>query len=126
MLFNFHDRKGKLLPDFDDPKCLAGFAFLMDISFHLNELNFQLQQLHQSFSNWNTLSANFKTRLMPKQQPRDPALQYVAAVSRLQTEFLEKFKDFHSQERILNVIVKLFSVNVMETPGDLNMKIIHI
>jgi hypothetical protein len=39
--------KGKPVSEFDDPKWLADFAFLKDISSHLNELNLKLQSKDQ-------------------------------------------------------------------------------
>jgi hypothetical protein len=57
---------------------------------------------------------------MLKLQSAEYAPQYVAAISQLQTEFQERFQDFRGQERTLNVVTNPFSVNVMETAGDLH------
>jgi hypothetical protein len=40
---DFMTAKGKLVSAFDDPKCLADFAFLTDISYHLYELHLKIQ-----------------------------------------------------------------------------------
>jgi hypothetical protein len=50
----------------------------------------------------------------------------VAAIFQLQTEFQERFQDFRAQERTLNVVTNPLSVNVMETPADLQMEIIDL
>jgi hypothetical protein len=54
---------------------------------------------------------------MLKLQSAEYAPQYVPAISQLQNEFQERFQDFCTQERTLNVVTNPFSVNVMETPG---------
>jgi hypothetical protein len=63
---------------------------------------------------------------MLKLQSAEYAPQYVAAISQLQTEFQERFQDFRAQECTLNVVTKLFPVNVMGTSGDLQMEIIDL
>jgi hypothetical protein len=139
----FMTAKGKPVLEFDDPKWLAYFAFLMDISSHLNELNLKLQSkdqlVHVLFNHIKAFQMKlklFKCQLqdqnlthfqrMLKLQSAEYAPQYVAAISQLQTEFQERFQDFRAQERTLNVVTNPFSVIVMETPGDLQMEIIDL
>jgi hypothetical protein len=43
----FVDMKGKPLPEFSDEDWISDFAFLMDMTQHLNDLNLQLQGINQ-------------------------------------------------------------------------------
>jgi hypothetical protein len=41
------DMKGKQLPEFSDEDWISDFAFLVDMTQHLNDLNLQFQGIHQ-------------------------------------------------------------------------------
>lgn len=138
----FLDMKGKPVKEFGDHDWMCDFAFLIDITQHLNELNLRLQGkdqlIHAMFdqikafesklSLWESqlLSNNlvhFET--LRKENP-DASVKYAEEVKQLKDEFHSRFQDFRRCEESFSIFSFPFGVSADTAPPELQMELIDL
>ena len=134
----FFDKKGRHFPELTDPIWLQDFAFLVDITAMLNELNIKLQgkdkDLSASISEVSAFGQKlqfWKGNLAAHDTTHFPCLQehlhkqdlsqaynsedHIQILVKLEEEFQTRFADFKKIEQLAQFITSPFSpVNVRE------------
>ena len=139
---SFMETKGKPVPQFSDPDWLCDFAFLTDITLHLNDLNTKLQGKENLIHNLlDTVKAFefkldlWKNQLLKKEYMHFPKLKscectdvdkYVEAVDLLKKEFQSRFSDFRDNEKYISLFARPFGVSVEDMPENFQMELIDL
>lgn len=138
----FMEQKGTEVPEFADPTWMCDFAFLVDVTAHLNQLNVQLQgrehlinELFQFVSAfemklrlWETQLRNANYVHFPTLMENEPASPdtYVAFVELLRREFADRFTDLRTHSGELMLFSNLFQVEVDGAPEAVQMELIEL
>lgn len=132
-------------PELQDEAWLNDFLFSVDILKYLSELNMALQGKNQFafhmytkvkafLTKLNLFAANFDNKLLnhfPSLLPRQEILnnndyhKYGTMIKDLHTEF-ERFQDFKSIEKSLNLVCAPFNFNVQEAPVEVQLELIDL
>ena len=121
---------------------IEDFAFLVDITTHLNELNSRLQRkgqlIHSVFDHVNAFAVKFtlwETQIYNKNFVNFPSLQslqvqnsqkYAKVITELRNDFDHRFADFEKSAMHFNVFSCPFSVKIEEVPENLQMECIDL
>ncbi|KAJ8891107.1 hypothetical protein PR048_010617 [Dryococelus australis] len=95
--------KGKLVAEFADDEWTCEFAFLVDITTHLNELNLRLQEVYFSDSQ-----------------------KYYGIISELMEQFDTRFQDFKKNTASFNLYSFPFSTSIDDVPENLQMECVSL
>jgi hypothetical protein len=139
------DMKGKPLPEFSDEDWISDFAFLVDMTQHLNDLNLQLQGRNQlvndifahvkafevklrlseiQLTNQNTaLFSNLNDRA---KSVSFNAAKYATEVGVLREEFKSRFQDYGKHKTSFRIFASPFEVNVEAVPVKFQMELIEL
>ncbi|KAI6651247.1 General transcription factor II-I repeat domain-containing protein 2B [Oopsacas minuta] len=121
----FMQLKGKPIPEFQEEEWLCDFAFLIDISSHLNELNTGLQGKDQlisaKFDHINAFQIKltlWESQLRVKSYVHFPTIRihkvndpegYAKFISSLREEFNDRFQDFRKQFLFQSLLISIQS-----------------
>jgi hypothetical protein len=121
---------------------MTDFAFLTDISLHMNDLNTWLQSkdqlVHTLFDHIKAFVAKLKlweAQLTKKASTHFQLLaksngssldEYTTKLAVLRSEFKERFSDFHNQQSSLDLFSSTFSVNAAEMPRSVKMELLEL
>ena len=139
----FMEQKGTAVPEFADPTWMCDFAFLVDVTAHLNQLNVQLQgrehlindELFQFVSAfemklrlWETQLRNANYVHFPTLTENEPASPdtYVAFVELLRREFADRFTDIRAHSGQLMLFSNPFQVEADGAPEAVQMELIEL
>ena len=122
---NFLASKGQKKSEFEDPTWNSDFAFLVDMTTHLNILNSTLQgknklihELYATIRSYETKLALFKLQLKNNNFFHFPSLnsqnnadgnKYARIISNLQENFDSRFGDFRHQQQSFEIFAGPFS-----------------
>lgn len=138
----FMEQKGKSMTELDDKYFLNDFAFLVDVTEHLNLLNAKLQGAKQIVSHmydhvraFSQKLAMFRYQLenfdfthFPSMSILSPASTeaYVSAINDLREEFALRFQDFFIHSSKFDVFAKPFSASPEEADAALQIELIEL
>ena len=138
----FMESKGNSVDEFVNEEWIEDFAFLMDITTHLNELNSRLQSkgqlIHSVFDHVNAFAVKFtlwETQIYNKNFVNFPSLQslqvqnsqkYAKVITELRNDFDHRFADFKKSAMHFNVFSCPFFVKIEEVPENLQMECIDL
>lgn len=142
----FMESKGKLIHEFSDENWLRDFAFLVDITGHLNDLNYRLlgkdqlvHNLYDSVKAFETKLILWESQLLNKNTIHFPKLMecvknsatwnsndYVQCISNLKEEFKSRFSDFREKEIFMRMFSSPFSVDIGSVPPELQLEFIDL
>jgi hypothetical protein len=139
--------KGKSLLEFSDEDWISDFAFLVDMTQHLNNLNLQLQRRNQLL---NDIFAHVKafevklrlweiqlTQLTKQNTAHFPTLndraksasfnaaKYATEFGVWREEFKSRFQDFRKNETSFRILASPFKVDVEAVPEKFQMELIE-
>lgn len=140
----FMESKGKPLCEFQDEKWIRDFAFLVDITGHLNELNYRLlgkgllvHNLYDYVKAFETKLILWERQLQNKDPVHFPTLrelvnngtewnseEYVQCISNLRKEFESRFSDFREKEIYMKMFSSPFSVDTESVPAELQLEFV--
>ena len=129
-------QKGQSIPEFQDNEWSCDFAFLIDITSHLNELNTRLQGKDQLISMMFDHIKCFKIKLrlwesqfrvknyahfpiLSKHKVAEPE-KYVKLLSTLREEFDERFQYFRIHSSDFCLFSSPFSINIASITENLH------
>ena len=134
----FMQLKGQPIPEFQDYERLCDFAFLIDISSHLNELNTRLQGKDQlisaMFDHINAFQIKlslWESQLRVKNYDHFPIIRihkvndpekYAKLISSLREEFNDRFQDFRNHSSYFSLFSSPFKVNIDSVAENLQME----
>ena len=127
---NFLASKGQKKPEFEDPMWISDFAFLVDITTHLNMLIHELYATIQSFE---MKLALFKLQLKNNNFFHFPSLnsqnnadgnKYARIISNLQENFESRFGDFRHQQQSFEIFAQPFSFDAQYAPQELQLELV--
>jgi len=137
----FMQSKGKPIAEFNDPKWMTDFAFVTNISLHMNDLNTRLQSkdqlVHTLFDHIKAFVAKLKlweAQLAKKDLTHFQLLaesncssldEYATKLAMLRSEFKERFSNFRNQQPSLDLFSMPFSVNAADMPGSVQMELLN-
>ncbi|XP_063989608.1 general transcription factor II-I repeat domain-containing protein 2-like [Diachasmimorpha longicaudata] len=138
---SFYESKSKSISEFQDKEWVSDFAFLVDITSHLNELNTRLQGKDQLINDMYDLISAFQMKLeLWEQQLRtknfthfptlseqpditsETAAEYASLTSDLKNEFESRFQDFKKYRLFFSAFATPFSTDVSSLPAHLQME----
>ena len=138
----FMESKGNSVDEFMNEEWIEDFAFLVDITTHLNELNLCLQRkgqlIHSVFDHVNAFAVKltlWETQIYNKNFVNFPSLQslqvqnsqkYAKVITELRNNFDHRFADFKKSAMHFNVFSCPFSVKIEEVPENLQMECIDL
>lgn len=144
----FMNEKGKPVAELDDPDWLHDLAFLVDITEHLNVLNVNMQGRNKLVTEYYDSIRAFQIKLglwemqLSRSNPAHfPSLQsvrvahgnndnmdrYKDKISRLKSEFQNRFQVFTQLEKEFSLFCSPFAVNAAsDVPEELQMELIEI
>ena len=138
----FMESKGNGVDEFMNEEWIEDFAFLVDITTHLNELNSRLQRkgqlIHSVFDHVNGFAMKltlWETQIYNKNFVNFPSLQslqvqnsqkYAKVITELRNDFDHRFADFKKSAMHFNVFSCPFSVKIEEVPENLQMECIDL
>ena len=138
----FMESKGNSVDEFMNEEWIEDFAFLVDITTHLNELNSRLQRkgqlIHSVFDHVNAFAVKltlWETQIYNKNFVNFPSLQslqvqnsqkYAKVITELRNDFDHRFADFKKSAMHFNVFSCPFSVKIEEVPENLQMECIDL
>ena len=141
-LTTFVREKGLEVPEFSDSKWLSDFAFLVDITNHLNSLNLKLQGKNQLVNVLYEHVCAFQARLrlwefqlkqqncahfptLNANQPID-VTYYSTFISDLSVQFDIRFADVEKYQREFSYFASPFDVNYIEAPEVMQLELIEL
>ncbi|XP_077969525.1 general transcription factor II-I repeat domain-containing protein 2-like [Styela clava] len=140
----FCQTKNKDIPQLSDKKWLSDFAFVVDVTALLNELNCKLQSKKLFVHNMHSLVKSFITKLqfLSRQLQNNnlahfPTLntattsandfqKYSTMLDALHAEFLRRFEDFRLIENKMSMVSSPFTSNVENIPSDAQLELIDL
>jgi len=142
----FMEKKGKPLLEFQSEKWMQDFAFMVDVTEHLNNLNKMLQgrskvvtQYYDSVRSFKLKLSLWETQLAESNAAHFPCLrdmcatQHVADMKRfkdkitgLMQEFEQRFQVFGELEKDFKVFCSPFTVNAFDLPINIQLEIIDL
>ena len=140
----FVEMKEYPFPQFNDKEWMCDFAFLVDITQHLNDLNMELQGKSQFIHNmfdqikafesklkiWNKHLLSNNTSHFPYLRKETPSetRKYAQQIQTLITEFESRFKIFRSEKPLLsfNIFSSPFNIDVETVPDETQMELIDL
>ena len=141
-LTTFVREKGLEVPEFSDSKWLSDFAFLVDITNHLNSLNLKLQGKNQLVNVLYEHVCAFQAKLrlwefqlkqqncahfptLNANQPID-VTYYSTFISDLSVQFDIRFADVEKYQREFSYFASPFDVNYIEAPEEMQLELIEL
>ncbi|XP_063820200.1 general transcription factor II-I repeat domain-containing protein 2-like [Pseudophryne corroboree] len=138
----FMQTKGKPIAEFNDPKWISDFAFVTDISLHMNDLNTRLQSkdqlVHTLFDHIKTFVEKLKLweaqltkkdfthfKLLGESNCLSPG-DYATKLSMMRSEFEDRFSDFRNQQSFFDLFSMPFTVNAANMPGSVQMELLDL
>ncbi|KAI6651438.1 General transcription factor II-I repeat domain-containing protein 2-like [Oopsacas minuta] len=114
----FMDEKGNKVPEFQNPVWLSDFAFLVDITTHLNSLNSTLQgaAVKNNFSNFSEL----RSMEIPDRK------RFARIVSHLIEEFKTRFADFRREDQKIMLLTQLFCFDVQCASDGIQLELLDL
>ena len=138
----FMELKGHPIPEFLDDEWLSDFAFLIDITSHLNELNARLQGKGQlismMFDHVNAFQVKLRlweSQFKVKNYVHFPTIsmhkvtdteKYVKLISYLREEFNNRFQDFRKNNSYFSLFSSPFTANIDSVTENLQMECIDM
>ncbi|XP_062373410.1 general transcription factor II-I repeat domain-containing protein 2-like [Sardina pilchardus] len=142
----FMESKGKDTTELQDKKFCCEWAFLCDITSHLNALNLKLQGRDHVITDMHAAVKAFKTKLrlwetqmlredlghfpccqiMKEQVSVFPSAQLAEKVGLLNADFTRRFSDFEAQKSRFQLLSNPFTVDVESAPTNLQMELIEL
>jgi len=138
----FMESKGNSVDEFMNEEWIEDFAFLVDITPHLNELNSRLQRkgqlIHSMFDHFNAFAVKltlWEMQIYNKIFVHFPTLQslqvqnsqkYAKLITEIRDDVDIRFTDFKKSAMHFNVFSCPFSVKIEEVPGNLQMECIDL
>ena len=142
----FMEKKGKPLLEFQSEKWMQDFAFMVDVTEHLNNLNKMLQgrskvvtQYYDSVRSFKLKLSLWETQLAESNAAHFPCLrdmcatQHVADMKRfkdkitgLTQEFEQRFQVFGELKKDFKVFCSPFTVNAFDLPINIQLEIIDL
>ncbi|VEN48298.1 unnamed protein product [Callosobruchus maculatus] len=135
------ESKSKSIPEFQDKEWVSDFAFLVDITSHLNEVNTSLQGKDHLINNLHDLVSAFQMKLGLWEQQlgtnnlthfptlsKQPDItlattaRYASLISDLKLEFENRFQDFKKHHILFSAFATPFSTDIGSLPGYLQME----
>ncbi|XP_006030981.1 general transcription factor II-I repeat domain-containing protein 2-like [Alligator sinensis] len=131
-------------PQLNDADWLSDFAFAIDVTGYMNDLNSRLQEkglfaheLHSNIKSFMMKLLLFARQIGNKDFSHFPTLQqvtvsdqnlkkYVSLLVDLHAEFSCRFKDFQMIEKDLSLVSSPFTFNVDSAPCDLQLELIDL
>ncbi|KAI6661857.1 General transcription factor II-I repeat domain-containing protein 2-like [Oopsacas minuta] len=139
---SFLASKGKKVLEFEDTNWISDFAFLLDMTTHLNILNSTLQgknklihELYATIRSFEMKLALFKLQLKNNNFSHFPALKsqdsadgnkYAEIISNLQENFDTRFGDFRNQQQSFEIFAQPFSFDPQYAPQELQLELIDL
>jgi hypothetical protein len=139
------DMKGKPLPELSDEDWISDFAFLVDMTQHLNDLYLQLQGINQlvNFIFTHVKAFEVKLRMWKIQLTKQNtahfttlndkaksvsfnAAKYVTEVGGLREEFKSRFQDFKKHKTSFRMSASPFEVYAEAVPEKFQMELIEL
>jgi hypothetical protein len=139
------DMKGKPLPEFSNEDWISDFAFLVDMTQHLNDLNLQLQGRNQLvndiFTHVNAFEVKlplWEIQLTNQNRAHFPTLndkaksvsfnvaKYATEIGVLREEFKSRFQDFRKHETYFRIFASPFETDVEAVPEKFQMELIEL
>ena len=137
----FLETKGNSIAEFNDEEWIENFAFLVDITAHVNEINSRLQRkgqlIHSIFDRVNAFAMKlilWEKQIKNKNFVHFPTLQsrkvqntqkYAILIAELKDDFDRRFTDFKKSAMRFNMFSCPFSVKIEEVPENLQMEFIY-
>ena len=138
----FMELKGHPIPEFLDDEWLSDFAFLIDITSHLNELNARLQGkgqlISKMFDHVNAFQVKLRlweSQFKVKNYVHFPTIsmhkvtdteKYVKLISYLREEFNNRFQDFRKNNSYFSLFSSPFTANIDSVTENLQMECIDM
>jgi hypothetical protein len=138
----FLDMKGKSFPQLTDHYWMCDFAFCVDITQYLNELNSSLQGMNQlineifakvkAFESMHRLwelqlrSNNMTNFPTPRTKKPTDTEKYAEEIQILQQEFSSRFQDFRKHEATFSLFSTPFDVSVETVPDEFHLEVIDL
>jgi hypothetical protein len=140
----FLERKEHPMPELDDEEWLCEFAFLVDITTHLNELNTKLQKkgqyAHELFAHVRAFQnklrlwiaqiqggelAHFQTLRASGMIP-NKVEYFCEQIQSLSDDFSARFQDFKAHEKYFQIFATPFHADVDSAPPEIQMELIEL
>lgn len=141
-ILDFTTQKGKPAKFFKDREWMAKFAFLVDISAHLSELNLKLQgrqnlahNMYNHIKAFEVKLSLWQSQIAAKNFAHFPSMrdcqventaEFVAELKELKEEFNSRFHDFKVNELKLQIFSNPFGVEIDRVPPEYQMELIEI
>jgi len=140
----FCEKKGKDIPELSDEDWMADFAFAVDVTALMNELNTKLQgkglSVHEMHSlvkafmrKLQFLSSQLESKTLTHMQTlkevtpsADHLCRYSSMLGALHGEFSRRFEDLKIIEDEMHMISSPFSCNVDNAPSDVQLELIDL
>ena len=138
----FMEEKGNKVPEFQNPAWLCDFAFLVDITTHLNSLNSALQGkmklIHELFGTVCAFEAklslfeaqlsknNFSHFSELRSMENPDGKRYTRIVSLLIEEFKTRFADFRREEQKIMLFTQPFCFDVQCTSDEIQLELLDL
>jgi len=138
----FMESKGTSVDEFMNEQWIEEFAFLVDITIHLNKLNSRLQRkgelIHSVFDHVNTFAVkltlwekqiynkNFVRFLTLQSLQVQNSQKYANVITELRDDFDHRFTNFKKSAVHFNVFSCPISVKIKEVPENLQMECIDL
>ncbi|XP_076645577.1 general transcription factor II-I repeat domain-containing protein 2-like [Halictus rubicundus] len=138
----FLEMKDNPFSQFDDKDWMCDFAFCVDITQHLNELNIKLQgknklvtemfdkikAFEQKLKIWNQqLKSNSTVNfaILRKENPSETK-KYAMEIQILQKEFSSRFTNFRENQTKFDIFSSPFNIDLERIPEEFQMEIIDL
>ncbi|XP_028275741.1 general transcription factor II-I repeat domain-containing protein 2B-like [Parambassis ranga] len=140
----FCEKKGKDIPELSDENWMADFAFAVDVTALMNELNTKLQgkglfvhQMHSLVKAFMTklqflsrqLESNTLTHMQTLKEvtpSADHLRRYSSMLGALHGEFSRRFEDLRTIEDEIHMISSPFTYSVDNAPTDVQLELIDL
>ncbi|XP_028253675.1 general transcription factor II-I repeat domain-containing protein 2 [Parambassis ranga] len=140
----FCEKKGKDIPELSDENWMADFAFAVDVTALMNELNTKLQgkglfvhQMHSLVKAFMTklqllsrqLESNTLTHMQTLKEvtpSADHLRRYSSMLGALHGEFSRRFEDLRTIEDEMHMISSPFTYSVDNAPTDVQLELIDL
>lgn len=142
----FLQMKGQNYPDLDNENWMSDFAFGVDITSHLNELNLKLQgknklihellgsvnAFQQKLNLWqlqlsqrNVEAAHFP-RLSQRPRPNLDYARYENEILKLKQDFEKRFQDIRAKEKEVKIFANPFTCTIADAAPELQAELIDV